>query len=159
MKSFAVLFVVTFFLPSCADRSTVLDGPSSRARVYSNGKADDVTPEDGTFDPSSGIGCIFGDHLVSIARARDLKVSDPLVISVGSVDSLSEIQKLQIIDDAKKFGGEILSIEEAVERADEAQIDFRTIKDTAHDREFNMFVYFAGDNASGSIYYLSLIHI
>jgi hypothetical protein len=111
-------------------------------------------PEDGTFDPGSGIGCLFGDHLVTMARMRDLDVGAEIVIDSESAAELASIQRDQILDGFSRTGVEPpASISDALAATDDSEILLREVTDTAHERQFNMYVFSAGDNIVGFIYY------
>ncbi len=142
---------------------------SSAGDSYSpNGsKADDALPgeeteeeidEDGSFDDGSGIGCIFGDHLVSMARMADLNIDVDTVIEADT--ELTAIQQKQVFEIAQEFEVDpITSLEQALESTDEASMDLLTVHDTAHDRNFNMYIYSAGDNIVGRIYYSQSLRV
>lgn len=113
----------------------------------------DETSEDGTFDPGSGIGCLFGDHLVTMARLRDLKVGAEKVLTTKS--KVPAIQRDQILDAFNRNSGEepITDVKEAIEQTDDGEIAVREVEDTLHKRKFRLYVTHAGDNVIGFIYY------
>jgi hypothetical protein len=113
----------------------------------------DETSEDGTFDPGSGIGCLFGDHLVTMARMRDLTVGKEKVLTAKS--KISAIQSQQILDGFNRNNEEepITDVKEAIEQTDDGEIAVREVEDTLHDRKFRLYVTHAGDNVIGFIYY------
>lgn len=114
--------------------------------------------EDGTFDDGSGIGCIFGDHLVSMARMADLDIGVDTTIEADT--ELTPIQRSQVFAmTADFFVDEVTSLEQALEATDEASIDLLAVHDSAHERDFNMYIYSAGDNIAGRIYYSKSLRI
>jgi hypothetical protein len=110
--------------------------------------------EDGTFDDGSGIGCIFGEHLVDMARMADLDISDAQTIDAST--PLEGIVKEQVLDTAFDPG---MTLEEVIDSTDDAEIDLLTVRDEAHRRNFKMYVWSAGDNTVGRIYYSQSLRI
>ncbi len=109
--------------------------------------------ENGTLaDDGSGIGCIFGDHLVSMARAADLITSASTTLDANSPPTGIQLQ--QFLD-----ATESTTLAEAWDMTDEAEVSLHTVRDTAHQREFNMYIWYAGDTVVGGIYYSKSLRV
>lgn len=104
--------------------------------------------EDGTFDDGSGVGCIFGDHLVMMARMADLDVSEPQVIDDESI--VDGIILQQLLDTGFDT---VTNLEDLLDQTDDRSIDLITVRDEAHRRNFNMYIWSSGDTIVGQIYY------
>jgi hypothetical protein len=110
--------------------------------------------EDGTYDDGSGIGCIFGDHLVTMARMVDLDVSGPMTIdATTTLDGIVLEQVLDLSFDGAK------TLEEMLDETDDGEMDLLRVRDVAHRRNFNMYIWSAGDNTVGRIYYSQSMRI
>ena len=152
------LLLLLLSLPAVPACAVIDDSPTPKS-----GKADDALPdqefdENGTFDDGSGIGCIFGDHLVTAARMADLDIG--LQATIEAESKLTEIQRDQVFAIGGEFSvDEVTSLEQALEVTDEASMDLLTIHDRAHNRDFNMYIYSAGDNIVGRIYYAKSMRV
>lgn len=113
--------------------------------------------EDGTFDESSGMGCIFGDHLVMMARMADLSSDHANTITATS--DLPDIQRLQLLDVMNETALPATNLAEVVEQTDDEEIDLLLVEDLAHGRQFHMYIWSAGDNTVGRIYYSQSLRV
>lgn len=87
--------------------------------------------------------CVFGDHLVQTARMNDLEFSEEKIITSDLKSATpEEINHL-------KIGMKVQNISEVMEEHYEARIWVRTIIDTAHERNYSMYLYSSGDNIVG----------
>lgn len=146
-------------LPACTMGDDPLSPSADKADHIDPSEApEEESDEDGTFDEGSGIGCIFGDHLVSMARMSDLNIGLDTTIEAGS--ELTPIQLEQVLAiTAEAFVDEVTTLDKALEATDDASMDLLTVHDRAHDRDFNMYIYSAGDNIVGRIYYSKSMRI
>src|SRR5688500_5634311 len=96
MKTLRATLLITC-VASLAPFGCTAESDNSASEDVAGGAESAVeTSEDGTFDPGSGIGCLFGDHLVTMARMRDLTVGKEKVLTAKS--KISAIQSEQILD-------------------------------------------------------------
>jgi hypothetical protein len=148
-------------LPACGTANDSTSPNSDKADDSALGLdagAEEELDEDGTFDDGSGIGCIFGDHLVSMARMADLDIDLSNTIEADSELTAIELSQVFAMT-AESFVDGPTSLEQALEATDEASIDLLTVHDRAHERNFNMYIYSAGDNIVGRIYYSKSLRI
>lgn len=89
--------------------------------------------------------CLFGGDLVQMARMRDLEVGPERKLRPGA--ALTAIERRQLVD-----GIGAGSPLEAFDLTDDKEFLARDVRDTAHGREFVLYVYHGGDNAHGFIY-------
>ncbi len=96
--------------------------------------------------------CLFGDDLVDTARMKDLIVSEEQTLNKDSKVNKKTLSQI-IKGVSASLGVSVTSYEEALKYAsyslEKAELWVRSIKDTAHDRNYRMYLFDAGGNIYG----------